>query len=151
MTFGKSQQRQAGLLEELQTGGLLQTSELEAAFARESGQRTQQINQAIAAQSLQDRQAEVTGIGDILAKRQAFQTSGLQREFSLEDFERAARVARETGASVTPQVGGGGGALAGLLGGAGSGAATGGAIGGAPGAAIGAGVGAVLGGVSGGK
>lgn len=100
------QERQAGLLEELQTGGLLQTSELEQAFARESGRLTKGVQQAISGQALQDRQAEISGIGDILARRQAFQTAGLQREFSLEDFERAAQVARETGAAVTPQVGG---------------------------------------------
>jgi len=139
-----------GAAEVLQSQGLLQTSELEASLAREQARLTSGVQESVAAQALQDRQAEVSGIGEILSRRQAFQTAGLQREFSLEDFEKAARVARETGASVTPQVGGGG-ALSGLIGGAGTGAAAGGAIGGPTGAAIGAGLGGVLGGVGGGK
>lgn len=136
-------QRRPTIAEEAQTGGLLRSSGFGEALARERRGFAEQSRLALSQQALSDREFEAQGISGILGQRQAFQGSALQRRFSLEDFERSARLSRELGASSAPQVGGGKGFS---LGSAASGAAIGGGIGGPPGAAIGAGLGLAAGG-----
>ena len=99
--FGLSQ---PGIEESLQSRGLLRSSALGTELSRERG-RLSGISQAgLAAQSLADREAELQGISDILGGRQQLQTSGLERRFSIEDFEREAQLARGLGAEVAPSV-----------------------------------------------
>jgi len=131
--------------EQLQTKGLLQTSELENVLGREQA-RLQQASESILGQArIAGTQSEIEDINRILGQRQSLQQSGLERRFSIQDFERQAQLAQQLGAQITPQVGGGGGSRLG-------GAATG-AVGGAASLAgfgpIGAAVGGILGGVGG--
>lgn len=130
------------IAEESQAGGLLRGSGFTDALAREAGQLETDTSLAFG-------QAGLGGLADALTARQGLQTAGLQRRFSLEDFERSARLAREIGATSAPAVqsGKGGSALSGAVGGA----SIGGSVGGIPGATIGGGVGLLTGALTGRK
>lgn len=155
--LGAEEERKFGLArpeiaEEAQAGGLLRSSGFGQELARERSRLAGQTAFQLGAQGLTDRDAEVLGLGDILGRRQEFQSGGLQRTFSLADFEREANLARSIGASAAPQVSRGGGAkgssaLAGAATGATVGTGAGGpGIGTAVGATIGAGAGLLAGG-----
>ena len=120
------------IAEESQAGGLLRGSGFTDALAREAGQLETGTSLALG-------QAGLGGLAEALQARQGLQTAGLQRRFSLEDFERSARLAREIGATSAPgvQSGKGGSVLSGAVGGGSIGAGFG---------AVGAGIGAVIGG-----
>lgn len=135
-----------GIYEDLNSRGLLRSSGLGEALAREKAQLATTNANTLTQQGLTDRDAQIQGIQDILAQTQSFQTSGLERKFTLEDFQKEADLSRQLGASYAPQIQGGKSVLSGVLGGVGTGAAAGGAIGGP----WGAGIGAVLGGAAGG-
>lgn len=129
---------QPGIYEDLNTRGLLRSSGLGEALAREKSKLAGESANVLATQGLTDRDAEISGIQDILARTQQFQTSGLERKFTIEDFNREAETARALGSQYAPQVKGGNSVLQGVLGSAASGAAAGGAIGGPWGAGVGA-------------
>lgn len=132
------------IAESAQSAGLLRSSALGEALARERSNLAAQSAFELARVGLEDRDLEVQGIQDILANRQLLQSQALERAFSIEDFEREAQIARDIGAAAAPQVRGGsgkGGALTTGLGGA----AVGHSIGGVPGAIIG-GIGGLVGG-----
>lgn len=128
--------------EQLQTRGLLQTSELENVLGKEQGRLQQETESLLGQARIAGTQQEIEDINRILAQRQGLQQSGLERRFSLQDFEKQARLARELGAEITPEVGGGQGSrlgsiATGAVGGAGAlaglgpfGAAAGGILGG---------------------
>lgn len=127
------------IAEESQAGGLLRGSGFTDALAREARELETDTSLAFG-------QAGLGGLADALTARQGLQTAGLQRRFSLEDFERSSRLAREIGAQAAPSVGGGkglGGAISGGIGGAGTGFSIGGPVG--------ATIGGVAGAVGGGK
>lgn len=91
------------LTERLQTQGLLQTGELERAFAREES-RLQGASQDILTEArLTERDIQAGEIQQRLAARQGFQTAGLQREFGLQDFGRQQQTAFQLAALAQPQ------------------------------------------------
>ena len=145
-----------GINEAAQTGGLFRSSGLGEALAKEGTRLTKRTGFALAQQSLADREADIEGITGITQGRLGFQTAGLKRRFSLEDFDKQVAIAKEfgelgiEGAPTVPQGFLGGGAFSGALSGATAGAAIGSAFPG-PGTAIGAGVGLVAGGIGGSK
>ena len=119
----------------LQTRGLLQTSELETTLGEEAG-RLQGLSEDIISRArIGGTQQDITSLNELIARRQQLQGTGLQRRFSLQDFERQARLAQQLGAQAAPQVSGGGkGGVSGALTQVGIGAA-GSFLGGAGGAA----------------
>lgn len=141
--FGEAQ---PGIYEDLNKRGLLRSTGLGDALAREKAKLSGESAAVLAQQGLSDRDAEVGGIKDILAKSQQFQTSGLERRFTLEDFNREADMAKALGAQYAPQVKGGKSVLGGILAGAGAGASAGSSMG-----PVGTGIGAVLGAATGGS
>ena len=152
------QERQFGLnspfiQEDLQQQGLLRSSALGESFGREQARLSGAREFGIAQQSLSDRDADIQERNAILSGAQGFQSAGLQRGFSLDDFRREAALARSLG-----QQGSGGSVddssrfnLGGATSGATGGALTGFLIGGPAGAAVGGTVGAAGGGFGGGK
>lgn len=149
--LGREGERQFGIdrpliAEGAQEAGLLRSSGFGEALARRNTDLQGQIAFQLAQQGLADREADIGGVGDILRGRQGFQAGGLERRFSLEDFERQAQLARELGATSAPGVpqSGKGGTTQNVLGGAALGATIG-SGGGAIGSGIGAGTGALAG------
>lgn len=140
----KFSQSQPGIYEDLNARGLLRSSGLGEALAREKAKLAGDSASVLAQQGLTDRDAEIQGIKDILSRTQQFQTSGLERKFTLEDFEREKATARELGANYAPSVKGGSSVLSGILGGAATGATAGSALG-----PWGAGAGAIMGAANG--
>ncbi len=143
----EQQQRQFGefvpqAADILQTRGLLQTSELENVLGREQARLTGQTSDILAQARLGATDEEIGRIDEILRARQGLQQAGLERRFSIQDFERQASLARQIGSQATPQVGGGKGSRLG--------AGLTGAVGGASAGAAGGGLGAALGGIAGG-
>lgn len=137
-----------GVYEDLNSRGLLRSSALGDALAKERAKLEAGTAEQFAQQGLTDRDADISGIDKILQSTQSFQTSGLERKFTLEDFNRESDIARTLGAQVAPTVKSGKSVLGGVASGAGAGAAAGTAISPGWGTAIGAGLGAVLGGTS---
>jgi len=88
----------------LQTKGLLQTSELENVLGREQGRLAGQSQDILAQARLGATSDEINQINQILGRRQGFQQAGLERRFSLQDFERQASLARQIGSQTTPGV-----------------------------------------------
>lgn len=123
------------IAEESQAAGLLRGSGFTDSLAREARELETDTSLALGGYG-------ISGLADALAARQGLQTAGLQRRFSLEDFDRSARLAREIGATSAPgvQSGKGGSVLSGAVGGGSIGAGFG---------PVGAGIGAVTGGVLG--
>lgn len=135
--------------EDAQAAGLFRTTGLADALAREQARLTEQTGFRLGEAALLDRAADVQAQRDILANQLAIQQSGLQRDFSLEDFTRQTRLAKELAALSAPQSGrSSGGKAAGTLSGAATGAGIGTSISPGIGTAIGAGVGGVLGGAT---
>lgn len=129
---------QPGIYEDLNSRGLLRSSGLGEALAKEKSKLAGESANTLLQQGLTDRDADIQGIQDILARTQQFQSSGLERKFTLEDFQREADLSKSLGAGYAPTVKGGNSVLSGVLGGATTGATAGGAIGGPWGAGIGA-------------
>lgn len=175
------QQMTPQVLEDLNSRGLMTSSALGEALARERSNLAQTSTNKLAQlgvdtsgwteQQMMDlatRQADLQrqlaqesynlqgqygqGVLGTTSYGQELNRSGLQREFSLADWQREADLARQIGAQVTPQVQNyGGNPLGSALGGAGTGASTGFMIGGPAGAGIGAIGGGLLGLASGSK
>jgi len=139
-----------GIQEGLNTQGLLRSSALGQAMARQRGQLGAETQSALLAQGLSDREAQLAQTEQILGSRLGAQQAGFEREISLEDIEREQDLARQLaamGMPSQPTTQGGfqfGGALSGGLGGAASGAMLGSVV---PG--IGTGLGAAAGGIMG--
>ena len=135
-----------GIYESLNANGLLRSSGLGEALARERSKLSTASDQQIAQQALAYSNADVGQIQDILNKTQAFQQSGLERNFTLADYNNEVATAKSLGSTTAPTIAPSGSVLGGVL----SGATAGGTIGATAGGPVAAGVGAVLGGVAGG-
>jgi hypothetical protein len=140
----KFSQDSPGIYEDLNSRGLLRSSGLGDALAREKAKLAGDSANTLMQQGLTDRDAQIQGIQDILARTQSFQTSGLERKFTLEDFQKEADLSKSLGANLAPTVKPGNSVLSGVLGGAVAGGGAGAALG-----PWGAGIGAVLGGTAG--
>lgn len=128
------------ILDDLNARGLLGSSAVGKSLAQERTRQLQLTDALVAQQSLADSGADINSVLDIGATQRAFQTSGLQRDFSSSDNARAFQQALALSNLTKPSGGGKGGG-----GGALSGAATGATVGasfGPWGALAGAGLGA---------
>jgi len=132
-----------------QAQGFLETSGFGGALARERTNLAGRSQFLLGQQALSDRESEIQGLRRIEEGTTGFLQGGLQREFSLSDFDRQRNLANELarlGASANrqPAGGGGGAGFAGALGGAGIGAgiATANPL-------LGAGIGLIAGGAAG--
>ena len=94
---------QAPILEQLQARGLAQTSELESSFARERRRQSDVTQNILTQQSLSDREADIAGALSAGELQRDFQSSGLSREFGLEDLARSNALARELAILSQPQ------------------------------------------------
>lgn len=114
-----------GIYEDLNSRGLLQSSELGNSLAKERAKLAAASADTLTSQGLTDRDAQIQSISDILGRSQQFQTSGLERRFTLEDFNREQDAAKALGSQYAPSVKSGNSVLSGALGGAATGAAAG--------------------------
>jgi len=90
------------IYEDLNTRGLLRSSELGNALAREQKSLEATAQEQLAMQALQDRQA---GLGDLSSVNQQYlagRQSALARGFSLEDYARQLEASLALGQAVTP-------------------------------------------------
>lgn len=157
---------QPGVYENLNARGLLHSSALGEALARQksvyAGDIANRLGQAqlantqqgavdlsqLSAARMASTDADVQAIQQNLLNSNQLQQSGLSRQFGTQDFATQANLARQIAASQQPQSTGGGGiggAFTGALGGAGIGAQ----VGGGPGALVGGVLGATGGYASG--
>lgn len=140
---------QPEIAEESNSGGILYSSGYGTALAKEKGRIATARDLQLAQQALSDTDADIAGRREVDAVGRGYGEQGMSRNFSLQDFAREGRVAKEIGGITTaPSVKGSGkgGAMSGAMAGASAGAAAG------PwGALIGGGAGALLGNESEGK
>lgn len=140
-----------GIYEDLNTRGLLRSSELGNALGRERGKAASILQEQIGLQGLQDRQAHLSGLAGIQDQYSQGRYGAIQRGMSLEDFARQTEAARLTGQALAPiqqptPSAKGGSALQGAVGGASAGAQLG-----PKGALVGGAAGLVGGGLLGSK
>jgi len=91
------------LSEQLQTQGLLQTSELERQFGKEEARLARESQNILATERLKARELDLGEKLDIQEASRRFQSAGLQREFSLSDFQREEQIARQIAELSKPQ------------------------------------------------
>ena len=91
------------IAENANTAGIYRSTGYGNALANQQGQLQQDVTSQLAQQGLQDRALDTGAIGDILAAQQGYQSSGLQRQFSLEDFAKNAQYARSLAEASRPQ------------------------------------------------
>lgn len=84
-----------GIAETAQAGGFLETSGFGNSLANRYKELTAETSEALARQSLTDRDLEVTSLGAIGKESNATGTAGLERTFSTEDLSRSEILARE--------------------------------------------------------
>lgn len=97
----------AGILEDLNARGLFRSSAVGTEFARERGRQADISRNIVSAQSISDRDANINALIQAGATQRDFQTSGLSREFSLDDFGRQTQAGFRLGEATSPQLGGG--------------------------------------------
>ncbi len=88
------------LAEQANTKGIYRSTGFGDSLAREYSDLTQQTDQALALKGLEYNDLDTAAIMDALNTKRSFQSSGLDREFSLEDYTRqlndTLRVAKES-------------------------------------------------------
>lgn len=132
------------LTENANTQGILRSTGFGEQLARKYGEITQDSENQLAMQGLKDSEAYTGGLGDIANVRSGLQTSGLQRDFSLDDNARSMTLAQQlaqlqgkpsssasksTGTALGTVAGGIGGAFVGGPAGAAAGSTIGGSAG----------------------
>lgn len=90
------------LYEDLNTRGLLRSSELGNAIGRERQKAAQILQEQVGLQGLNDREAYVKALEDANTGYIQGRSGAIQRRYSLEDFARQAKVAKETGLALQP-------------------------------------------------
>lgn len=106
--------------EDYNAGHLLNSSGYGNEVARQQGSLAQQIANKLGETGLQDVNLQTQQQQDALGGLLGYQSSGLNRNFSLQDFQRQAQLSREIGAMSVPQTGGGKGAVGSTLQGVGA-------------------------------
>lgn len=91
------------ILEELNKRGQLDSSEVGNALARELARQKSISNEIVSAQSISDRDVDINASLDIGAATRGFQTEGLSRKFSLDDFNRNQLLSERLAALSKPQ------------------------------------------------
>lgn len=89
--------------ENANTAGIYRSTGYGEALAKQQGQLQQDVQSQLAQQGLQDRAIDTGSLGDILAAQQGFQSAGVQRQFSLDDFATQARYAQQLADAAKPQ------------------------------------------------
>ena len=134
-----------GLAEQAQEGGFLTSTGFGDSLAKKLASLEREQSYVLGVKGIEYGDMSTQALGNILQQRQGLETAGVERRFSLADWERQSDLAREIGASTVPDIRvpeQGGGVLAGAL----AGGTAGAAIPGAPWAAI---PGAIIGGYAG--
>lgn len=90
------------LYEDLNTRGLLRSSELGNAMGRERGKAAQILQENVGLQGLSDRDAYINALSGNTDNYLQGRSGAIQRRFSLEDFARQAKVAKDTGIALQP-------------------------------------------------
>jgi len=90
------------LYEDLNTRGLLRSSELGNAMGRERAKAAAVLQEQVGMQGLTDRDAYIRSLEDANTNYIQGRSGGIQRRFSLEDFARQASVAKDTGLALQP-------------------------------------------------
>jgi hypothetical protein len=100
-----------GTLEDLNAGHLLTSSALPQEIARQQGNIAAQVAGQTGVLGAQDIATTSAQRAAALQNLQGFGTAGINRNFSLADFEKQSQLAQTLGAQAAPQVGGGKGAV----------------------------------------
>lgn len=90
------------LYEDLNTRGLLRSSELGNAMGRERGKAAQILMEEVGLQGLTDREQYIKAMEGNVDNYLQGRSGAIQRRFSLEDFARQAKVAKDTGIALAP-------------------------------------------------
>lgn len=93
----------AGIMEDLNSRGLLRSSAVGKSFADERARQKNVSENIIAAQSISDRDADINALVQAGAAQRGFQSAGLQREFGLEDLTRSQNLAMMIAEMSKPQ------------------------------------------------
>lgn len=91
-----------GLYEDLNTRGLLRSSELGNALGRERAKAASILQEQVGLQGLQDRQANLGELQGVQNQYQQGRYGAIQRGMSLEDFARQVEAAKLTGQALAP-------------------------------------------------
>lgn len=91
-----------GIANTAQNAGMLETSGFGTALSRDYTGLKTDMAQQIAKQGLADRDAYITGVGDITTNRNSLDTSGLERQFSVTDTAKANELALKLGQMGVP-------------------------------------------------
>lgn len=90
------------LYEDLNTRGLLRSSELGNAMSRERAKAAAILQEQVGLQGLSDRDAYIQSMEGASDNYLGGRSGAIQRRFSLEDFARQAQVAKDTGIALQP-------------------------------------------------
>lgn len=91
------------IAEDANTGGIFRSTGYGNALAEQQKQLQEDVASKVSQQGLQDRAADTQSLSDILTAAQGFQTSGLERTFSLEDFNNQTQAALKFAQASQPQ------------------------------------------------
>lgn len=91
-----------GIYEDLNTRGLLRSSELGNAFGREKAKAASILQENVGLQGLKDREARISDIGGVNDQYLQGRYGAIQRGMSLEDFVRQTKAAQLTGQALAP-------------------------------------------------
>lgn len=90
------------LYEDLNTRGLLRSSELGNAMGRERGKAAAILQEQVGLQGLTDRDSYIKALEGSTDNYLTGRSGAIQRRYSLEDFARQAAVAKDTGLALAP-------------------------------------------------
>lgn len=90
------------LYEDLNRRGLLRSSELGNQMAIQREKAAQVLQEQVGGQALNDRDAYIKAMEDANTNYLGGRNSAIQRRYSLEDFARQAKVAKDTGLALQP-------------------------------------------------
>lgn len=91
------------LAEDANTGGIFRSTGYGEALARKQAQLTSDTSNQLALKGISDRDLTAAGMGDITDNRLAMQQSGLQRQFTLDDFAKNVDVAKALAEASKPE------------------------------------------------
>lgn len=91
------------IAEQANVGGIFRSTGFGKALADERARLERDAQSRLSEKALEYGEGDVNAMGDILSNQQGFQTGGLSREFSLDDFSKHAAFARELAEASKPE------------------------------------------------
>lgn len=91
------------IAEQANTGGIFRSTGYGNALAEQQKQLQEDVASQVSQQGLMNQALDTQSLSDILAASQGFQTSGVQRTFSLEDFNNQTAAALKLAQASQPQ------------------------------------------------